>query len=186
MPPIDTTNVPNHRFEPSRTCPNQNFVLRLDPSNLQQLHRVLATPISSPEGGPDKYNIHFVHSEDACRETDLLDHLMDNGPLNVGETITIMLQLVSVVSHLHKNNCVHRNIKPDLDMLGSGVEQVQLSFNEFFGRVVSPPNSSDIDLYQPFPMALAIITKGYVAPEMQAKGHMYDAGCDVWALGVVM
>ena len=25
VPPNDTINGPNHRFEPSRTCPNQNF-----------------------------------------------------------------------------------------------------------------------------------------------------------------
>lgn len=85
----------------------------------------------------------------------------------------IMLQLLSVVNHLHSHNVVHGDLKPENTLIS---HQFQLKVCDFgFAKYLKTPDTK-----------LRGGSEGFTAPEV----HMpmpYDAKkCDIFALGVML
>src|SRR6478672_4091760 len=97
-------------------------VLRLDFANdeefIRRFHREAqsATSLVHPnivsiyDVGEEK-DLYYIVMEYVPGQT-LKQYIQQNSPLAVEETLDIMKQLISAISHAHQNNIIHRDIKP--------------------------------------------------------------------------
>jgi len=94
------------------------------------------------------------------------------GSMEESEKERIILQLVDVVAHAHKNRIVHRDIKPENVLIGSDGLLKLLDYG-----VAKELKDKDIS-------STMVGSRPYMAPE-QIMGESQIAS-DVWALGVVI
>jgi serine/threonine protein kinase len=95
--------------------------------------------------------------------------LIDDGPLEVPDTAELGLQLVSVLTYLHRQGWLHLDVKPANIVVELGratLIDLSLAGRPGAGR----PGAG---------------TRGYLAPE-QALGRNLSAVTDVWGLGVTL
>lgn len=105
----------------------------------------------------------------------LKQYIQKNGPLSNEESVNIMLQLTSAISHAHENQIVHRDIKPQNILIDeNGVVKVT-----DFGIAVAL-SSTTITQTNSF-----LGSVHYLSPE-QARGGMATKKSDIYSLGIVM
>jgi serine/threonine protein kinase len=118
------------------------------------------------------YEVHEEPAPAMVLETlggDTLAALIDDGPLEVGDSARLGLQLVSVLSYLHRKGWLHLDVKPSNIVVEAG--RATLLDLSLVGRPGSGRPGAG--------------TRGYLAPE-QAVGENLSAATDVWGLGVTL
>jgi serine/threonine-protein kinase len=115
---------------------------------------------------------------------------IDKGPLPIGETLRIALQIAQALEAAHEKTVIHRDLKPaNVKITPEGTVKV-LDFG--LAKALQDDVSSSSNLSQSPTMSVgatnagAILgTAGYMAPE-QARGKAVDRRSDIWAFGVVL
>ncbi|QNU65597.1 Stk1 family PASTA domain-containing Ser/Thr kinase [Ruminiclostridium herbifermentans] len=119
-------------------------------------------------------NIHYIVMEYVDGLT-LKEYINKNGALDWQEAIKISIQICSAIEHAHKNNIVHRDIKPhNILMTKEGIAKVT-----DFG-IARAVTSSTITM-----VGSTIGSVHYFSPE-QARGGFIDDKSDLYSLGIVM
>ncbi|CAI6099588.1 unnamed protein product [Clonostachys chloroleuca] len=110
-----------------------------------------------------------------CAGDELYNYLLEHGPLPVPKVQKIFAQLVGAVTYVHKQSCVHRDLKLENILFDTheNVKLVDFGFTrEYEGRT---------NHLQTFCGTIC-----YSAPEM-LKGEKYAGEkVDVWSLGVIL
>ncbi len=123
----------------------------------------------------EEKNLHFFSMEYVEGKT--LDKLLEEkGRLKPDESIPIILQAGRALEHAHKNNIIHRDVKPSniiLDNLGN-VKVMD------FGLARAADDRSKVTQ-----SGTLIGTLGYMSPE-QCRGDELDFRTDIYSLGVVL
>ncbi len=118
--------------------------------------------------------IHYIVMEYIDGIT-LKDYINENGTLDWREATGIAIQICSAIEHAHKNNIIHRDIKPhNILITKEGIAKV----TDFgIARAVS---SSTITL-----VGSTIGSVHYFSPE-QARGSFTDEKSDLYSLGITI
>ncbi len=119
-------------------------------------------------------NINFIVMEYINGKT-LKRIIMENGRLSAEKTLNIVFQIADALECAHKNNIIHRDIKPDNIMITEDDIAKVMDFG--IAKVVDSitvTNSNKI-----------MGSVRYFSPE-QAKGNFVDCRTDIYSLGIVM
>src|SRR5688572_18314101 len=116
---------------------------------------------------------------------------IDKGPMPIGETLRIALQIAQALEAAHEKTVVHRDLKPaNVKITSEGVVKV-LDFG-LAKALQDEPSASSPNLSQSPTMSFGATnagtilgTAGYMSPE-QARGKPVDRRTDIWAVGVVL
>ncbi|CAD5209113.1 unnamed protein product [Bursaphelenchus xylophilus] len=121
---------------------------------------------------------HVYLVQELCKGGELLDHIINN-KLNERKVAAIMKTLATVLSYLHSNMVVHRDLKPQNIMFSKkhsdSVEDIKL-IDFGFAKLLRSENGM---------LMTPCYTAQFVAPEV-LKRQGYDMSCDVWSLGVLL
>lgn len=140
-----------------------NSIAKLSHPNIVSIHDVCI-----------ENNINFIVMEYIDGKT-LKEIIIENKQLNPSMTLDICLQIAKALEFAHKNNVIHRDIKPDNILIAKdnivkltdfGIAKVADS--------LTITNSGNI-----------IGSVHYFSPE-QAKGKLVDHRTDIYAFGIVM
>ncbi|WP_138414926.1 Stk1 family PASTA domain-containing Ser/Thr kinase [Aquibacillus sediminis] len=160
-------------------------VLRLEYANdeefIARFHREAQSATSLAH--PNIVNIYDVGEEDNIyymvmeyvEGMTLKKYIQMYGPIEVQESIDIMKQVTSAISHAHENDIVHRDIKPQ-NILINPFGQVKVTD---FGIAVALSATS---LTQTNSVLGSV---HYLSPE-QARGGMANKKSDIYSLGIVL
>ncbi|MCA9574293.1 MAG: serine/threonine-protein kinase [Polyangiales bacterium] len=114
---------------------------------------------------------------------DLDEEIQQEGPMQVGRLVDIMLQTASALSAAHKKGIVHRDMKPDNIYLVEGgprdphVKVLDFGISKFASHMATSPGTA---------VGAAMGTPYYMAPEQLRDASAVDARADVYAVGVIM
>lgn len=111
---------------------------------------------------------------------ELLDMVMENGPLKEEDARVIMARVFKGIEHLHSRNIVHRDVKME-NLLLSQPGDIRNAKIADFGLA----KMHDALEHH---MTTCCGTPQYVAPEILSlrSGHWYGREVDMWSAGVVM
>lgn len=119
-------------------------------------------------------DIHYIVMEFVDGMT-LKDYINKHGALNWQDAIKITIQICSAIEHAHKNNIVHRDIKPhNILLTKDGIAKVT-----DFG-IARAVTSSTITM-----VGSTIGSVHYFSPE-QARGGFIDEKSDLYSLGIAL
>jgi len=122
----------------------------------------------------EEEELHYIVMELIEGQT-LKEYIEERGCLTWKETLAIVLQIASALDIAHKNNIIHRDIKPqNILMTDDGIPKVT-----DFGiakAVTSSTVTTDGD---------AMGSVHYISPE-QARGGFVDERSDLYSLGIMM
>lgn len=132
---------------------------------------------------PNIVNIYDVGEEDhmlymAMEYVDgmtLKEYIQKNGPISVKESLDIMKQISSAITHAHENDIVHRDIKPQ-NILIDTYGQVKVTD---FGIAVALSATTLTHTNS------ILGSVHYLSPE-QARGGMATKKSDIYSLGIVL
>lgn len=117
---------------------------------------------------------------EGCDLGEYKEKMRESGELNYDSIQDILLQLLKIVSELHKRGIVHRDIKPENILItphkganGKTVREVTLCD---FGLSCKCPCGMTMDLPVGTPL--------YAAPEVFLR--RYDHKCDLWSIGSLL
>lgn len=122
----------------------------------------------------EEQDLYYIVMEYVAGQT-LKQYIQQNSPLAVEDTINIMKQLTSAISHAHQNHIIHRDIKPHnilIDHLGN----VKITD---FGIAMALSATSITQTNS------VLGSVHYLSPE-QARGGMANKKSDIYSLGIVM
>ncbi len=160
-------------------------MLRLDFANdeefIRRFHREAQSATSLVH--PNIVNIYDVDEEkdlyyivmEYVEGQTLKQYIQQNSPVAVENTLEIMKQLTSAISHAHQNHIVHRDIKPQnilIDPMGT----VKITD---FGIAMALSATSITQTNS------VLGSVHYLSPE-QARGGMANKKSDIYSLGIVM
>ena len=107
--------------------------------------------------------------------TDLKRFIRDNSPISLELVVSIMSQILSAIELAHKNNIIHRDIKPQNILI---TEDNQVKITDF-GIAIA---ITDTSITQTNTLLGSV---HYLSPE-QARGSNATMKSDIYALGVVL
>jgi eukaryotic-like serine/threonine-protein kinase len=147
-------------------------------------HPNLLTIYEIGQEGP----IHFIATEFVDGIT-LRERM--RSPLELKESLRIVIQIAEALAAAHEAGVVHRDIKPENIMLRRRDRIVKvLDFGlaklteEFIEQQDADPDASTRMIYRTEPSVI-LGTMRYMSPE-QARGLPVDARTDIWSAGVVL
>ena len=108
----------------------------------------------------------------------LRDRLVREKKLSVPDSVRIVEQVASALSHAHERGVVHRDIKPD-NILLAGDQAMVADFG--IARAVEVAGGERLT-----GTGLAVGTPAYMSPEQAVGDKNIDARSDVYALGCVV
>ncbi len=108
----------------------------------------------------------------------LRDKLAAEGELPIADAVRIIKEIVDALSHAHKHNVVHRDIKPDNVMLA---ERHALVADFGVAKAVSEATGA----HKLTTEGVALGTPTYMAPEQAAADPHIDHRADIYAVGVI-
>lgn len=119
-------------------------------------------------------NIHFIVMEYIDGKT-LSDVIKESAPMNYKEVVRITRQIAEALSVAHRNNIIHRDIKPhNIMMMKDGTAKL----GDFgIAKAVSDSTLTDT--------SKIIGSVHYFSPE-QARGAYVDERSDIYSLGIIM
>ena len=93
---------------------------------------------------------------------------------------SLVYQMCKAVDYLHKNNMIHRDVKPENLLID---EKLNLKLCDFgFARKVKlNKNNNNIDTMTDY-----VATRWYRSPELLLSGGIYGPEVDYWAIGCIM
>lgn len=109
-----------------------------------------------------------------CEEGSLSYVLQKCGKMQEDQVLALLRQVVEGFRALHKNNVIHRNLKPSSILLHKGVAKIT---GFYFSKHVL-----DADKKQ---LMTSFGTPQYMAPEI-FESKEYCSKCDVWSLGITL
>ena len=121
-------------------------------------------------------------------EGETLSDRIAHGPVPIGESIAIAIQIADALEAAHNKGIIHRDLKPtNIKLTPEGAVKV-LDFG--LAKIVEAQPSNAPLTNSPTMMAasmpgLILGTAAYMSPE-QAKGTDVDRTADVWAFGCVL
>ena len=109
-----------------------------------------------------------------CEGGDLYDKIESCGTIDEDEAAKLMKSLLSAVNHCHKNNIIHRDVKP---------EHILLHRDKDIDKILLSDFSNSYEFHDDQSLSEQVGTPYYIAPEVLAQ--LYGPKCDVWSCGVV-
>ncbi|QCJ42014.1 Stk1 family PASTA domain-containing Ser/Thr kinase [Bacillus sp. S3] len=160
-------------------------MLRLDFANdeefIRRFHREAqsATSLAHPNivnifDVGEENDLYYIVMEFVDGQT-LKQYIQQNSPLKVEDSIGIMRQLTSAISHAHQNQIIHRDIKPH-NILVDHDGNVKITD---FGIAMALSATSITQTNS------VLGSVHYLSPE-QARGGMANRKSDIYSLGIVM
>jgi serine/threonine-protein kinase len=131
---------------------------------------------------------HFIATEYV--EGESLRQRLARSPMDLRETLGIVIQVADALAAAHEAGIVHRDIKPENVMLRRDGYVKVLDFglaklaNESSKPEVEPEASTMTRVLKTDP-GVVMGTASYMSPE-QARAWEVDARTDIWSLGVVL
>jgi serine/threonine protein kinase len=107
----------------------------------------------------------------------LAELLRRNGPLSVTKSLEISRQLAQALAAAHRQNILHRDIKPDNIWLEASTDRVKILDFGLAQFAVAEPDSTD--------HRLLAGTPNYMAPE-RIRGEPGDHRADLYSTGIVL
>ncbi len=104
---------------------------------------------------------------------------LEAGPLPVDEAVTIAAQVADALDHAHRQDIVHRDVKPENILLHEG-HAIVADFG--IGKALVAAGGASQAFTQ---VGLTVGTPAYMSPE-QAAGSEVDGRSDLFALGCVL
>ncbi|CAD8113714.1 unnamed protein product [Paramecium primaurelia] len=127
---------------------------------------------------------HFYFVMEYCKGGELLQQILNHGPLSERMTQIIMRQLFSAVGYLHERGIIHRDLKPENLMLANADGEFDIRIIDFGlskrEQIIKKPQQQRSKCRHQTKVGTPI----YVAPEV-LKG-VYSETCDEWSLGCIM
>lgn len=108
-----------------------------------------------------------------CSGGDLFEHLMRRGKFTESAVGSILMKLLSAISHLHSLKISHRDLKPENFIYSSPDPDAEI-------KIVDFGMSSQFGCG---PMKTMVGTPYYLAPEILSG--KYGKECDIWSLGII-
>ena len=123
----------------------------------------------------------FVDEEGLCIVMPYIEHgslqtymnKLHGEPLEPGQTISLMEELLLGISHAHSREVIHRDVKPQNILLGNGTNGILSDFGIAYAMESTGRTST-----------MTAGTSGYIAPEVTSG--KFDASIDVYSAGVVL
>ncbi|MFZ7132051.1 MAG: Stk1 family PASTA domain-containing Ser/Thr kinase [Eubacteriales bacterium] len=119
-------------------------------------------------------SLHYIVMEYVNGKT-LKSYIQEKGRLHWQEAIFIAKQITFALDHAHRNNIIHRDIKPQNILLNEEMIPKVADFG--IARAIT---SSTITLVEE-----TMGSVHYISPE-QARGGFVDAKSDLYSLGIIM
>jgi serine/threonine protein kinase/tetratricopeptide (TPR) repeat protein len=136
-------------------------------------------------------NLHFIAIE--LIEGETLKNRIARGPVEIPETLDIVLEICSALEAAHSVGIIHRDIKPSNIVLTAKGHAKLLDFG--VAKRVGPRSEGRADNLMPVPATAfelrltspgAVLgTVAYMSPE-QASGQEVDVRSDIFSLGAVL
>jgi serine/threonine-protein kinase len=108
-------------------------------------------------------------------EGDSLKQVVNDGPLPIGDTLELALQVAEALAFAHDRGLVHRDVKP----------QNVLLTEEGRAKVTDFGIARSLDVQGVTQTGTVLGTSDYIAPE-QARGQPVDRKTDIYSLGAVL
>lgn len=122
----------------------------------------------------EEQDLYYIVMEYVGGQT-LKQYIQQNSPLAVEETLDIMKQLTSAISHAHQNHIIHRDIKPQNILID---HQGNVKITDFgIAMALSATSITQTNS--------VLGSVHYLSPE-QARGGMANKKSDIYSLGIVM
>ena len=112
-----------------------------------------------------------------------LADVVAQGPLPVTEALRLFRQIVDGVHHAHAQGLVHRDLKPQNVLLGTGTDGLRQARVADFGIAKVLAGSEEPALTR---SGMPIGTPRYMAPEQIRDASRVDARADIFSLGCIL
>jgi eukaryotic-like serine/threonine-protein kinase len=172
--------------------------LASDPETLQRFEREAraASALNHPNictvyEIDESENLHFIAIE--LIEGETLKNRIARGPVDIPETLDIVVEICSALEAAHSVGIIHRDVKPSNIVLTAQGHAKLLDFG--VAKRVAPRSEGQEDNLMPVPATAfelrltspgAVLgTVAYMSPE-QASGQEVDVGSDIFSLGAVL
>ena len=93
---------------------------------------------------------------------------------------SLVYQMCKAVAYLHKNNMIHRDVKPENLLIDENLNLKLCDFG-FARKVKLNKNNNNIDTMTDY-----VATRWYRSPELLLSGGIYGPEVDYWAIGCIM